>query len=253
MCCVGRPDRRGRARGLSRRGLTLIEMLVALGLVSLVAVGLYGAFWSGVRVQRRVDGMNGIYREARWSFDRAARDLENMVPFSWDAAAAKSGPRLDEQGLSFVTATGHGLRVVRYAWERPDFGVIERVGVGRRSRRNETVVTGESKAPGVAFLVRTSWRLSEGGLEPPKDPAEVDRQVLSTRLREGGARFVLFDLDQAGSGKTTLRSGDAPRAGVRMTLIFLTDETPSKEIQLSRDILIPTMAWGLPGRRSRSR
>ncbi|MBN1916400.1 MAG: prepilin-type N-terminal cleavage/methylation domain-containing protein [Verrucomicrobia bacterium] len=68
-----RPPRQVRA---SIRGLTLIELLVALTILAILLSSVYGTFISAMNAIRRARTDDGIYQVARTVMDRISMDLE---------------------------------------------------------------------------------------------------------------------------------------------------------------------------------
>lgn len=73
----------------SERGFTLIEILVVMGLLSILAVGFYTVLFSGVRAADTTEDLSTISQEARLGFNRMIRDtrearqISSMTPTSY--------------------------------------------------------------------------------------------------------------------------------------------------------------------------
>ena len=125
-------------------GFTLIEVLVAVGIFSVIAVTLYTTYSNAMQIDRRSRAVGLAYRQARWAIAVLSADLENVVdehlPMSEDGAVHRvtvgdatdhnvtvvTGEMTEEradtfsfsgdaQALSFIRAVPGGLVVVRYA------------------------------------------------------------------------------------------------------------------------------------------
>lgn len=68
------PRRRGRR---ARRGVTLIEIMVALGVLSIVASLVYGAFDSMSRTRKSVDAASERYHQGRGALARMGREIQS--------------------------------------------------------------------------------------------------------------------------------------------------------------------------------
>ncbi len=66
---------------ISLTGFTLIEMLIAVAIFSVVALALYAAFSSGVSVWRRSEEGMGVYHDVRILLDDMAKELKCAVFF----------------------------------------------------------------------------------------------------------------------------------------------------------------------------
>jgi len=62
-------------RAQHRRGFTLIEVMVALGIVAMLGVLIYGAFHGMSRSKRNIANVSDRYQQGRAAVDRMAREL----------------------------------------------------------------------------------------------------------------------------------------------------------------------------------
>jgi general secretion pathway protein J len=79
----------------SRRGLSLIEVLVAISVLAMVAMLIYGAFAGMRRSKEGIERINNRYREGRLAMNRITRDLEsayisNHLPINQALAVQKT-------------------------------------------------------------------------------------------------------------------------------------------------------------------
>jgi len=68
------------------RAFTLLEILIAASLFSLVLVSVYSAFRVGILSYQRVDSASAVYRSARILFNRLENDLKNTFSYAKDDA-----------------------------------------------------------------------------------------------------------------------------------------------------------------------
>ena len=126
----GRPN-----KGLE--SFSLIEMLVGLGIFSVIALSLYSTFSSGFQIDRRSEDINGVYREARLAFDMIAQDLERAVWYDFSNSDPQKKSFLgDKDKISFIVPAGSGLKTVSYFLQALDFGSVYMTLVGNRSVGN---------------------------------------------------------------------------------------------------------------------
>ncbi len=64
------------------RGLTLVELLVALSIFAIVAVALYSTFGTGISTWKKIKQAQDLYQDIRLTLDKMALDLENAVLYS---------------------------------------------------------------------------------------------------------------------------------------------------------------------------
>lgn len=69
---------------INRRAFTLIELLIAAAIFSIIVLSLYSAFHSGFLSYRRIDSSVTLYQSARILLDRMQKDLENSFSYSSD-------------------------------------------------------------------------------------------------------------------------------------------------------------------------
>lgn len=73
--------RREALSGLSRSGFTLMELLIAIMIFSIVGVAIYSSFNVGIRAWRKAEASYEVRQEARYALDTIARGLRSAVNF----------------------------------------------------------------------------------------------------------------------------------------------------------------------------
>ncbi|MGE4557982.1 MAG: PilW family protein [Desulfovibrionaceae bacterium] len=100
-------------------GFTLLELLVAITVGSIVITAVYAVFSTALRTQRKAQQTIGPMRSARYAFERLANDARNLDPFCRPADVECAGetcrfPILDAQGARlWVQYAGQDGRLVR--------------------------------------------------------------------------------------------------------------------------------------------
>lgn len=82
--------------GFSRRGFTLIEVLISLALLTVVLGALYSSFFSVQRAVERFDDVSLKYHDARTALDIMRREIEGSL------LIMPRDPEKEETGTSFV-------------------------------------------------------------------------------------------------------------------------------------------------------
>jgi type II secretory pathway component PulJ len=82
-----------------RKSFSLIEALLAASIMSVIALSLYSAFYTGILSYRRLDSSFTAYQNARASLSRIETDLKNAFSYS-DADSKFSGA---SQTLNFFS------------------------------------------------------------------------------------------------------------------------------------------------------
>lgn len=153
-----------------QRGVTLVELLVALVLLSFVMSAVYGALRMGLRSWEAVQLRSGENAEARVARNLLRQQLDTLVPLSLPDATL--GQRLafegDRAGFRFVGAWSHPAR-------SGGLHLIE-VGQGSGSSRKGLVLRLSPSA-----LHETDWRRAGADV--------LERELLQSRDE---ARFAYY-------------------------------------------------------------
>lgn len=105
-------------------GFTLIEVLIAVAITSLVLMAIYGVFASVDGARRRLTNDSEAYHRARVIFDRIGREVRGayLKPGNLDTYLQGGGGDRREPYLTLTTTAttpqgdGGGLSQVRYEW-----------------------------------------------------------------------------------------------------------------------------------------
>lgn len=68
---------RGFVRGVGRRGITLLEVLVSIGVLSMISLLIYGAVSGMGKAKRGIGDANQRYREGRLAIRRLSREISS--------------------------------------------------------------------------------------------------------------------------------------------------------------------------------
>lgn len=91
-----------------QNGFTLVELLVALGLFSVLSIGFYQVLFSGVRGSETTRSVVRISEEARLAFNRMIRDTREATRFA--CVGPSAGDCIDEDSFSVnIDFNGDGL------------------------------------------------------------------------------------------------------------------------------------------------
>lgn len=223
----------------SRRGFTLLELLLALGIFAVIASTVYAVFAGGIRLSRVSEGRVGVYREAGWAFALLARELENMARF--DTSGMKDGEPLfkgEQDEIAFLLPAEDGLKYVRYYLLAPSSGKIHEVVLGKRTSRNVEVDITSTAAQRSYFLVREEYGLLEA-LAGTAEGAEPE--IIAGNIKEASFRlqyaYAEGELGDTIRFKDSWDYGDIP-ARVRVSMEFI-DGYDAQAVPLSREVLIP--------------
>lgn len=166
-----------RARARARRGITLIEVLVALGVLGLVASLVYGAFDAMRRTRAGVDGASERFFQGRSAVSRMAREVQSAF-LSLHRPLTNPGLQVSQTIFRGTDGgrTGDRLDFTSFSHRRLGFGSHE-------SDQNELsyFVTSGSKE-----------RQAEGDREA-RDLARRESAVIDMEPTTGGVSQVLAE------------------------------------------------------------
>lgn len=223
-----------------KQGFTLIEILLAISIMSLVLMGVYATFWGGVSLSKRSQDNNQLFREIRWAIDLVSRDLENMVPYdfsgSYENVSAFAGK---SDTITFLKEVDGQLKAVSYALIAPDEAKRRSVSIGQTFKKNVSGVVNKVTARKKAYyLVREQADFLDYVLGLDSDSTV---EIISMHVADGGLRFS-FGFTEGESKQLTYKpEWDKPYipSHVKVDFDFLLEES-EQSLSVSREVLIPT-------------
>ena len=75
---------------MRNKGLTIIELIIALTIFAIVAVAVYSVFSTGIIGWRKGEAAVSLFHEIRLSFDSIAREMRNQVSYDGIRLAGKA-------------------------------------------------------------------------------------------------------------------------------------------------------------------
>lgn len=167
-------------RAIGRRGMTLVELILALGLFALLAVGLLRFLDGTLMVLRTADAQSELLAQRTALFDWLVRDLENLASGS-EGDLLIDWETFDVDGDGLAGRPWQRVRLVREA--RP--GEFDRLGL---SRANSD--PGPRRVP----LVEVCWAVVPRAGEPagPEAPGRRGDGVLLRGERLADAPGLSF-------------------------------------------------------------
>ncbi len=124
------------------RAFTLVEMLLGLGIFSLVSLTLAGMLWGGIRLEASARAMmRGSYDVSK-AMRLIARDLENAVKLDLNKVPSFKGGKNE---LSLLTQGARGIVWVTYRVGALEAGVRYITRIGRRVKSPSEISVGGSE------------------------------------------------------------------------------------------------------------
>lgn len=226
---------------MNKKAFTLLEVLLAISLISLVLAGVYSAFWGGISLSKRSEDSNRIFREIRWAVDTLSHDLENMVPYDFSGSYEDKAAFLGiDNRITFFVESPQGLKVVSYYLLQPENSSVYKVIIGKTYKKNVSgVIRSEEQAERREYLVREEQPLIDYLSGEAVNPEDVE--VISTYVAENGLRFSFGYSSSDGhdmSYRSEWKNNYIP-ANVSIDFDFILPEETKKRLTIKREILIP--------------
>jgi general secretion pathway protein J len=192
----------------SSRGFTLVEIMVAVTIVTLLLTMVYGVVTSVTGASRRIEEDGESYHRARVIFDRIGREIRGAYRVSSNPRTVFTGgetsegePFLELSTTSVTPAGGRlgGISLVRYQLQDD----TETEDDGKVLLRREAPLLGEEGDPGREYRLATGietmqWRFFGGGDwqdEWDRGLPEMVELTLTMRIGTGTIPFrTVFDV-----------------------------------------------------------
>ncbi len=235
----------------SHRAFSLLELLLALSIFVVVAVCVYGTFWTGARLSDRSKEEYQTYHQIRLALDTIGTDLENAVFYDFtNSYPGKTAFEGKEDAVTFLTISKDALRVIRYSLKSIERDHIHRVVIGRSSARNVTTIANyREQGMRLSRLVREEWNF----IDYVSGAREIDSETIAVDIKENSLKFVFGYLP--GEGKEKNKADDLyewhprwlrpylPRM-VRVQMDFFVAGREQRTISVHKDVFMPHGTWG---------
>ncbi len=216
--------------------LTLIEFLLAFAIFGIIALCLYGTFFSGLQISKRSENFEKSFRSIRWTLDTIQFDLENMVPYhSKDQNPSNMAFSGSNKDFSLVVPTDSGLKRIHYFLVDPQNAHIHTVQIGQHTSKNVAVTTNQmSNQQQTSYLIRQEQGWGQ----------KVQDEVLNKQIIKNSLKISYGFMDKDVLTWTNEWKDDFFPLSVRFQIAFLDPENPKHSIPIQKTIIIPTGLWG---------
>lgn len=211
LCCT---DSR-----IDRRGFTLVEVLVAILIVSVVLSTIYASYSGTFRITRSSEYAEKLYDMVRITADRMIQDMESLTPQrnSYELTLSSSEAASDSGQLEFISSAGLSYTD----------------GRSTANARIRYYLTKESEQDGYSL-----WRSDSASINTFKEGSAPKGFLLCNRLKS--IRYTFFD--QGGAQYDTWSAagrGGRPPASVLIRFEFLNENPDNEPYRFMTRIAIP--------------
>jgi len=191
----------GRQERTSAYGFTLIEVILAMMIFSIMSLSLFGVFSNGIKINERVQNQTDVHREVVWSFERISRDLENAVPYDFGSSySERRAFEGDHKSFTIILAVETGLKVIRYSLYTPEKGHVSTTVIGETIKNNVDIIASLYSFENNQFLVREEWDFIEY-LQSSQEGGELE--ILSPHIKSDSLEIFYSYKDNEDSDDIT--------------------------------------------------
>lgn len=225
------------------RSFTLIEILLAMTIFSLIGLSLYGTFQSGIAINRRSEAIDQVTRESSWALDQLTRDLENMTGYDF----SNSYPKLSAcdgraNKITLILPVHDRLKAVTYFLTSPGNSFIYQTIMGRHTLKNVALTNRVQQEGRLNLFVREETDFVD--YLQSSETKKTQRDVLSARVIEGSLKFSYGYLQGEGPSASILWKdswkGQYIPSRVRVEVAFRGSGKDEKPVIFKKDLFIPT-------------
>ena len=228
------------------KALTLIEILIALTIFSIIAVSLYSTFSSGILAWKKSEDVNRLYREARWALDKMAAELRNAIIYDF----TEQYPDLNvfqgqKDNIAFLVGTNSGIKKISYFLQMPQYADIHRTFVNYQGSLPSRIITHYEE--GMASL--TSLKRKEesfiGSLQLEENQQKKSK-TLSSIVKQAGLSFSYAYAQTTGeeaqeeiTWKDSWQDNSSIPQGVKISLTLENPKNPEEVLTFTKTVFIP--------------
>ena len=100
---------------VGERGFTLIEILLAISILSIVSLCVFNVLRTGLLLGERAQVKSDFYHQIRTTLDLMTEELENMVPYDFsNSYPGRTAFEGSDRKIIFIKADEDRLKVISY-------------------------------------------------------------------------------------------------------------------------------------------
>jgi len=233
-----------RAAVKSRKGFTIVELILALAITAIIGVSVYNIFWTAMKLDDKMRHVHDSYMEVLLAEQAMTHDLENAITLDL-SASYPDAVIFDGQPheFSFLTQTPKGIKHVHYYGGLLS-GEVAKSMIGRVTNPSEANQSRDSLP--VEFLVRQESSLADW-LNETKD--NTTTQIVAAGLKKESfqCRYAPFVKDLHLSGAKAIDYHETwdekglPMA-VSCSFVLYDAKHPQSSLLFKRDIFLALSA-----------
>ncbi len=232
-----------------RAGFTFIELIIALTIFSIIALGIYSTFSTGLIAARRGEGVGRLEQEARFSLDKMAKELRNAVTYNYgpDYPQAKlfSGEKNKISFLSLIYNSSiqqSEIKRITYFLGLSPYGTVYKTQIGTRGKMpSEIMAHYQKKEAQLNSLQRREETLGQSLSSAPE--LEVASEALSNSVKYDGLLFsYAFASDKTSASiiwQDSWKDNSKLPKGIKITLILQNPKSSSQELIFTKTVFLP--------------
>lgn len=234
---------------MKNKGFTFIELIIALTIFAIIALGIYSTFSTGLNTWRRGEDANRLEQEARWALDKMAKELQDAIIYNYGQSYPDTQLFLGEKDkISFLTLTYSfstklsEIKRITYSLEVPEYGTIYKTQMGTRGKRPSRILAhyGQSEAS-LNSLQRKEETLVQS--LQSQEQSSIKSEALTSLVKSDGLLFsyAFKEMEEAGETITWKEkwedSAKLPK-GIKITLILQNPKNPAEEAIFTKTIFL---------------
>ncbi len=226
----------------------MLELLLGIGIFSIIILAVYSVFWSGTRLSYYSNQQGKLYREMRWTLSLMNDELENAVPYDFTNSYPDKKSFIGEHNqITFLNATDKGLRVISYHLESSSNDKVHRVLIGQTYTKNVNINLTNEPGRTTYCLVREEKSFLDfvNGVSDEN----TETEIIGSRVQQDGLQIfygVSKDKDKSITTWENEWKGKGIPAQVRLEVDFSIPVQGNENLAMtfSKDIFIPPGSLG---------
>lgn len=224
-------------------GFTLLEVLLGIGIFSIVIVALYSVFWSGTRLSYYSNQQGKLYREVRWLLSLLGDELENTVHYDFSSSYPDKKAFVGEhEKITFLNSSDKGLRAVSYHLETSSSDKVHRVLIGRTYTKNVDIHLTSQSDGATYYLVREEKPFLDFVDDITDENTETE--IVASQIEPNGLKFFYGVNEGQGNAQVSWseewdREGIPAQVRAEVTFLIPNDGDKNTAVTFDKSIFIP--------------